>query len=183
MKILAARNPAYTEQGDISLEVLFEEFNGEWIPFCASKNDCEAHGVELFNRAAAGEYGEVTPFVLDIETVRDRKMESLRAAFAQASKGAHVSSSLGYEIDADDTANRNVTSLVRQLTDAPEGTSVQFRDYNNEYHTVTLSDLVVMQKEIDANGSRLYGIKWTYEQQIQSAETIDALDAITINFV
>jgi hypothetical protein len=59
-----AKNPVYLneEKTFINLIVKFEEF-AEEMPFGASSNDPEPHGVDLYNRAVAGEFGEVAPYV------------------------------------------------------------------------------------------------------------------------
>ena len=90
--------------------------------------------------------------------------------------------SLGFDIDANDAANRNVSGLVTlmEAEGAPE--SLQFCDYNNEIHTVTLADLRVMQQEIIANGSALYARKWALRDAINIAATAEELNAITISF-
>jgi len=46
----------------ICLTVKFEEFNEE-MPFNATIFDSMAYGVELYNRAKAGEFGPVAPYV------------------------------------------------------------------------------------------------------------------------
>jgi hypothetical protein len=59
-----AKDPVYSSadgQG-IYLTVKFAEFNEE-LPFNATSWDCEPHGVDLHNRAKAGEFGEVAPYV------------------------------------------------------------------------------------------------------------------------
>ncbi|RMQ99186.1 phage tail protein [Pseudomonas syringae group genomosp. 7] len=61
--VLSARNPRWSDQAHTSivLWVVFEEtkdFYGE-VPFTASADDSEPHGVDLFNRAVAGEFGEI----------------------------------------------------------------------------------------------------------------------------
>ncbi|MEE4664236.1 phage tail protein [Pseudomonas alliivorans] len=61
--VLSARNPRWSDLGHTSIEisVLFEELKdiyGE-VPFAASPKDSEPHGIDLFNRAVAGEFGEV----------------------------------------------------------------------------------------------------------------------------
>lgn len=59
-----AKNPSYSDiTGEsISLVVKFVEFDSE-MPFGATSFDPMPHGVELFNRAKNGEFGEVAPFV------------------------------------------------------------------------------------------------------------------------
>jgi len=59
-----AKDPIWNdaEGNSILLTVKWEEFNEE-MPFSACSFDSEPHGVDLFNRAAAGEFGEIAPFV------------------------------------------------------------------------------------------------------------------------
>lgn len=61
--VSSARNPRWADQAHTSivLWVIFEETKdlyGE-VPFAASADDSEPHGVDLFNRAIAGEFGEI----------------------------------------------------------------------------------------------------------------------------
>jgi hypothetical protein len=67
MNIITAYNPRLTEAGDIDLVVVFEEI-GEPIPFTASVYDSEPHGRDLYNRAAASEFGPVAPYVPPVPT-------------------------------------------------------------------------------------------------------------------
>ena len=117
-----------------------------------------------------------------VEATRGRKQEELANAFTKATATAHLTCSLGFDIDANDAANRNVSGLVTlmEAEGAPE--SLQFCDYNNEIHTVTLADLRVMQQEIIANGSALYARKWALRDAINIAATAEELNAITISF-
>lgn len=59
-----AKNPIYNnEEGTaILLTIKWEEFQEE-MPFGACSFDSEPHGVDLYNRAVAGEFGEIAPFV------------------------------------------------------------------------------------------------------------------------
>jgi hypothetical protein len=64
LTIESATNPEYaTPEGiHITLQVKFAEFD-EIIPFGATPYDPHAYGVELYNRALAGEFGEIAPYV------------------------------------------------------------------------------------------------------------------------
>ncbi|WP_122411064.1 phage tail protein [Pseudomonas viridiflava] len=61
--VLSARDPRWSDLAHTSIEmwVLFEELKDVYgeVPFAASPKDSEPHGVDLFNRAVAGEFGEV----------------------------------------------------------------------------------------------------------------------------
>ena len=112
-----------------------------------------------------------------LEEARTEKLAELEAAFDTASREAHCTSSVGFEIDADEIANRNIEGLV--LVMQPEETTL-FRAYDNTFHEVTREQLETMRKEIVVNSQYLYQAKWTMEAQIQAAETAEALDTIII---
>lgn len=59
-----AKDPFWnSDDGEqICLTVKFEEFNEE-MPFTATSFDTMPYGVDLFNRAKAGEFGVVAPYV------------------------------------------------------------------------------------------------------------------------
>lgn len=59
-----AKDPAWNSDDgqQILLTVKFEEFNEE-MPFNATSFDPMPYGVDLYNRAKAGEFGVVAPYV------------------------------------------------------------------------------------------------------------------------
>lgn len=59
-----AKNPVYgnTEGTSILLTVKWLEINEE-LPFAATSYDPMPHGVELYNRAAAAEFGAIASYV------------------------------------------------------------------------------------------------------------------------
>lgn len=63
MKLIYAKNPAWANRSQtlINLTVRFEEI-AEDLPFTANPNDPEVHGRDLYARAKAGEFGNVSPF-------------------------------------------------------------------------------------------------------------------------
>jgi hypothetical protein len=64
MKIESALHPVFADAENtvINLTVKFEELP-EPVPFAAAANDGEAHGRALFERALAGEFGAIGPYV------------------------------------------------------------------------------------------------------------------------
>lgn len=113
------------------------------------------------------------------EEARAEKLDELNSAFTKASQTAHCTSSLGFEIDADEIANRNIEGLALVLE--PEEKTL-FRAYDNRFHKVTKEQLETMRREIVVNSQRLYQIKWRIEAAIEGAETGDELESIDIEF-
>ena len=107
------------------------------------------------------------------------KLDELTSAFDTAAQNAHIMSSVGFEIDANETANRDIEGLTLVMSDTD---TTMFCDYNNQFHEVTRAQLETMRREIVANSQRLYQIKWQYRSLIEAATTVDELDAITIRF-
>ena len=112
-----------------------------------------------------------------LEEARTEKLAELEAAFDTASRETHCTSSVGFEIDADEIANRNIEGLV--LVMQPEETTL-FRAYDNTFHEVTREQLETMRKEIVVNSQYLYQAKWTTEAHIRAAETAEALKIIVV---
>lgn len=149
-------------------------------------------------RLASGKYG-VIEYTGEIETVdciiyekgyapektleeaKTAKLAELNAAFESAAKTAHCLSSVGFEINADESANRNISSLIIAMEATGEET-VQFCAYDNSFHEVTLAQLKTMQLEIIANAQAIYQRKWELREQINGTETIEELEAIDITF-
>lgn len=67
-----AKDPVWNnaEGTAILLTVKWQEFNEE-MPFGATSFDSEPHGVDLFNRAAAGQFGTVAPYTTPIAPAID----------------------------------------------------------------------------------------------------------------
>lgn len=112
------------------------------------------------------------------EEVKAEKLAELETAFTTASQEAHCTSSAGFEIDADEIANRNIEGLVLVMQ---AGETTLFRAYDNSFHEVTREQLESMRKEIVINSQYLYQAKWTIEAQIMQAQTAQAIADIDIS--
>ena len=125
-----------------------------------------------------GDYYEVVAIPdPTVDEVRERKLSELNNKFdAWRTDGATLISSLGFEADADEKANADVTGLVTL------GESATFMDANNVAHELTIDELKVLQTEIIESGSKQYQVKWAYREQINAATTVDELNAIEVVF-
>lgn len=113
--------------------------------------------------------------------LRQSRLDELNAIFGRASENAHCLSSAGIEINANETANRNIASLIIAMEASGQET-VQFCAYDNHFHEVTLAQLKTMQLEIIAHAQALYALKWYLREKINAADTIEALKAIEMDF-
>lgn len=126
---------------------------------------------------------EPTPPEPTLDEVRVEKLSELSSKFATAEAEAHLTSSLGFEINADDKANRNIEGLIKLLTAKPEIETVGFCCYDNTETPVTLADLNTMQIEVILSGNALYQQKWAFRNAINAAQSKEELEAIAIEFV
>ena len=125
-----------------------------------------------------GDYYEVVAIPEpSLEEVRERKLAELASAFdTWRDDGATLTSSLGFEADADEKANADVNGLVIK------GEPAVFMDAHNVPHQLTLDQLKVLQLEIIDSASYGYQKKWAYRDAIEKATTVEAINAITIAF-
>lgn len=127
-------------------------------------------------------YDEInTADIPTFEELKARKLDELNAAFAAASETAHCQTSVGFEINADGTAARNISNLIVALEET-DRTSVHFCAYDNTFHEVTLPQMKALRLEIIDNAEAIYKKKWVLRNRINATETVEELDAINITF-
>lgn len=109
------------------------------------------------------------------------KLAELERAFETAQNTGSLLSSAGFEINADNTANRNIAGLVTVM-EATGASTVQFMAYDDTLHTVTLEQLRTMQLEVIQYGQRLYSAKWTLRSRIEACTTAEEVNAVEVSF-
>lgn len=115
----------------------------------------------------------------ELSAYQEQRKNELETLHKAAEEEAHILSSLGFEIDANDRANRDIAGL---LITTNEGETVQFCDYSNVMREVSRADLEIMQVEIIENAQSLYAQKWYYRNQIDNAPSSKALSNINFTF-
>lgn len=154
----------------------------DWNDYTQAALWCSTNGATIEDRGdcyeivALPEAPEPT-----LEEVKAKKLEELSEMFGKAARKAHCPSSLGFEINADETANRNVTSLIAAM-EATGEESVPFCAWDNVFHQVTRKQLRTMQLEIIAYERKLYAKKWALREAIAQLETGKEVEAIKIVF-
>ena len=151
----------------------------DWSNYTTVALWCNAHRAMIEDK---GDWYEVValpePPKPTLDEARAGKLVELNAAFATASANAHCRSSLGFEINADEIANRNIEGLTLVLQ---PGESTLFRAYDNSFHSVTREELETMRREIVVNSQWLYQAKWALEKRIAAAEMAEVLEAIALS--
>ena len=179
-KLTLFRNPLQKDGMDIynpSAEVLAEEGYKPYAEEDVDSSRLDSCDLSFEYQETDTEIRKVWVYTPNLEKAKAAKLTELEAAFNTASQKAHCASSAGFEIDADEIANRNIEGLV--LVMQPEETTL-FRAYDNSFHEVTREQLEAMRKEIVINSQYLYQAKWTFEAQIMQAQTEETLADIDI---
>ena len=152
---------------------IFEvEYPPEAAVWCNTIGDCSIQQVD-------GKYQIVAVPEPTLDEVKAQKLEELNRAHEQAEADAHGLSSLGFTVDADDRANRDVDGLLKTLKD---GETVSFCDFNNDFHELNRAQCETLQIEIIQNAQALYAQKWKYRTQVEAAESVEELEAIEFTF-
>lgn len=120
------------------------------------------------------------PYMPSLEEIREQKLaklSSLSSEFEQTeNKNMVVNSSLGFRVNADPKAKRNIDTLIEL------GIST-FRDYDNEDHLdMTIDDLKTIKREISMNAVNLYNQKWVMEEEIKSLKTVEEVNNYHVTF-
>lgn len=131
-------------------------------------------------------------FVMSIEAIPDKTLDELKAEKLEALTAyagqfdqykcdeMYVTSSIGgYKFNADIRSQTNMQGLIDVLAD--DATTL-YKDYDNEFRTMTKADLAVLKSECLQNGQYLYQQKWAYRAQINACTTKEDLAAITFEF-
>lgn len=88
----------------------------------------------------------------------------------------YVTSSLGFRANADRRSLQNVENLIRL------GQDTVFKDYDNQFHSVSIHDLETLLMEISANGSNLYNQKFQMQFAVMNFTTLEQIENFEIQF-
>lgn len=87
-----------------------------------------------------------------------------------------ITSSLGFRANADRRSLQNVDNLIKIRQDTV------FKDYDNQFHSVTVQDLETLSMEISINGSNLYNQKFQMQMTVMNFTTMEQIENFTIQF-
>ena len=118
-----------------------------------------------------------------LQKVKSSKLEELKIISQKFTVNdcdkMYLTSSLGYAINADKTAQDNIRGLIETHG---ETDLIKYKIYDNTFKDVTTSDLKIMLKECALNGENLYTQKFTYQALINAATSIEEVETIEIKF-
>ena len=162
-------------EDDYNQEINSTLFDEEVKPYVDAW-EAEKARLDAEAAAAEAEYNK-------LENVKARKLAELNSGLsaARSDSKASIDSSVGFSINADDTANTNIAGLITFMESTGTETT-SFMAFDNSLKEVSLQDLKTMQTELAVWGQALYAYKWQVRTQIEAAGTKEEVDAITIDY-
>ena len=157
-------------------QIFENQYPPEAALWCNERGDCHIERIAFDDKRA---YQIVATPEPSLDDLKVEKLNQLAKAHLDAEANAHILSSVGFEIDANDRANRDINGL---LVTMGEEDVVTFCDYNNVMHEVTYTQLKQMLLELIQNAQYIYAQKWMMRDAINSAESKEELDAVEIKF-
>ena len=116
----------------------------------------------------------------EVKTEKEQELANVAGQYDQYKcDSMYVISSLGFKINADIRSQTNMQGLIDVLDDV---VTTVYKDYDNNFQTVSKANLETMKAEAIENGQNLYAQKWKLQSEIDSATTIEELNAIEIKF-
>lgn len=161
--------------GDIFTDGKYYYMYAEWC----NSNGCHIEEIEP-KEDGTRQFQIKKPKEPTLEELKERKLNELNSkasSFEQTeNKDMFLTSSLGFRVNADPKAKRNIDTLI-------ELQAQTFRDYDNEIHTdITVQDLETIKREISLNAVNLYNQKWTMESEINDLKTIEEIEDFKVKF-
>lgn len=117
----------------------------------------------------------------NLEIYKGNALERLNSAWLEAEQNGRLDSAVGFAIDANERANRDIGGLITKLEATGEDQTM-FCDADNNMQPVTLENLKTMRLEVIQYGQALYAKKWAMRTAIEGAKDFAAVDAVNINF-
>lgn len=167
-----------------------KEYNNAWqVRQAISKEENLAFGeepaegkVEFWKELGVTYIEEPAPEP-DLFILKQQKLREIsRNAEEWRTDTAVVESSLGFTADSDNNAKDDVEGLLVKYAPEKEKATITFRDANNEFHQLTYDQLNTLHLEIIENGLYMYEQKWSMQAQVESAQSVDDIEAIDITF-
>ena len=124
---------------------------------------------------------------LTVEQLKENCQVAINAAFTEYrnSSKTYIDSSLGFPVNANEVAYQNIDGCLLQAKQRSASLSeegkVAFTDFNDNLQMLTADQLTQLKLEVSENGSRAYGVKWAYRQQIDSLEDKEQLKELYRN--
>ena len=124
---------------------------------------------------------------MSIEDLKNNCQLYMNNAFTEYrnSSKTYIDSSLGFPINANEVAYQNIDGCILQAqkgaSTLSEDGKVAFTDFNDNLQMLNEEQLTQLKLEVSENGTRAYGVKWSYRNLIDSTEDKETLKGFIKN--
>lgn len=115
-------------------------------------------------------------YTKNIEEERGQKLSELKQYYSQQSQSAHIMSSVGIEINANDAASKDIEDLIRSIKGGIRSEPVSFCDYRNNFSNVSLENLEKMLLEVIQHQQILKDKKFAVRDIITRSDEPENID-------
>ena len=122
-----------------------------------------------------------TPTLDELKTQKEHEIDAeFKNYQAYNASDCYLTSSLGFQVNADACSVMNIETLIGMLND--DTSTVSFRVYDNSCKQLTKPQLQTLLSECKQNGLKLYEQKFALLSAVSGAKTADDVNKITIAF-
>lgn len=148
-----------------------------WIPYTVAQSDPEGARFWTIKDTL-----DIQEYVEPVKSLEEIKQELLQKIDAEADKfeqnkcdSMYVTSSLGFRVNADRRSLQNIDNLI--FLNEP----TLYKDYDNQFHQLSVSELNTLRYEISRNGANLYTQKFLLQQAVLGG-TLETLEDFEVQF-
>lgn len=175
------KNAIWMNREHTVLDFMINHKEYGWIPYTTSAGD-DGIGKQIWDIRDTLEIEEFVQYIPTLDEVKAQKLGELssRASCFENNKcdDMWVISSLGFKVNADRRSQQNIEGLIKVLGDS----KTMFKDYNDEFHQLGVSELQTLLVECIQNGLNLYSQKFAMQVAISGMETVETVNSFEIGF-
>lgn len=177
---LEYKDPKWNNTDHTSFDVTIK-VGDSWLPYTCNAED-DGVGSQLWAIRDTLGIEEFVSYVPTLEEVKAQKLSELSSNAGRFENNKcddmWVISSLGFKANADRRSQQNIEGLIKVLGD----NKTMFKDYDDEFHQLGVTELQTLLIECIQNGLNLYSQKFTMQVAISGMETVEAVNSFEIRF-
>jgi hypothetical protein len=113
-----------------------------------------------------------------LENAKYQKKNIIKSIFLGQPKSGYIVSS-GFKMDCNRDDIDNLSLLLKRMIDSGDTTTTaNIRDFDNQFHQVTIGELSDIINELVDYGLYLFNHKWEKEVEIEAAQTVEEVNDI-----
>lgn len=174
------KNAHWNNSEHRSFDVMLNHPEYNWIPYTVADGD--SPDTYCYKLWAIRDTLDIQEYIEPVKTLEELQQELLSQIAQESDKfeqnkcdSMFITSSLGFRANADRRSLQNIDNLI--FLNEPTA----FKDYDNQFHQLSVSDLNTLRYEISKNGANLYTQKFLLQSQVMEG-TLETLEDFEVQF-